>query len=260
MNTMKLTLSLLCAAAVLMGCGKSADSKRPQLLLISDEEMNQMGTDAYEQILAEGQVSNDPRETREVFEVGSALAQVSGKDYDWRFTLLRDDQANAFCLPGGKVAVYTGLFPYAQNNAGLAAVLGHEVAHALLRHSAERMSEQLLQQGALSLVGLTYQNSEYRDLIAAALGIGSQVGISLPFSRLQETEADRLGLQLMAKAGYDPREAVNLWNRMSEAGGRMPQILSTHPDPKSRMQDLQKHMPEAIELYNQSSHKPTTPL
>ncbi|HET9236622.1 MAG TPA: M48 family metallopeptidase [Oligoflexus sp.] len=258
---MKRTFSILCAAALCFGCGQSADSKRPQLLLISDEEMNQMGTDAYEEILAESPVSNDPRETGEIVEVGSAIAQVSGKqDYDWRFSLLRDDQANAFCLPGGKVAIYTGLLPYAQNNAGLAAVLGHEVAHALLRHSAERMSEQLLQQGALSLVGLTYQNSAYRDLIAAALGIGSEVGISLPFSRLQEKEADRLGLQLMAKAGYDPREAVNLWNRMSEAGERMPQILSTHPDPKSRMEDLQKHMPEAIELYNQSSHRPTMPL
>ncbi|HYX34740.1 MAG TPA: M48 family metallopeptidase [Oligoflexus sp.] len=257
---MKTTLSFLCITALLFSCGKSQDSKRPQLLLVSDEEMNQMGADAYHQILAEGQVSNDPRLKREVLDVGFALAEVSGKDYDWEFTVLRDDQANAFCLPGGKVAVYTGLLPYAQNNAGLAAVLGHEVAHALLRHSAERMSQQLLQQGALSLVGLSFQNSQYRDLIAAALGIGSQFGISLPFSRLQETEADRLGLELMAKAGYDPREAVNLWNRMGENGGRAPEILSTHPDPKSRVEELQKQVPAVIEFYNQSNRKPTVPL
>ncbi|MDQ3230849.1 MAG: M48 family metallopeptidase, partial [Pseudobdellovibrionaceae bacterium] len=123
-----------------------------------------------------------------------------------------------------------------------------------------RMSQQLLQQGALSLVGLSFQNSQYRDLIAAALGIGSQFGISLPFSRLQETEADRLGLELMAKAGYDPREAVNLWNRMGENGSRAPEILSTHPDPKSRVEDLQKQIPAVIEFYNQSNRKPTTPL
>jgi predicted Zn-dependent protease len=257
---MKIAITLLSIAAISFSCAKSADSKRPQLLLISDEEMNQMGDEAYQQILTEGQESRDPRLTREVFEVGSAIAQATGKDYDWRFTVLRDEQVNAFCLPGGKVAVYTGLLPYAQNNAGLAAVLGHEVAHALLRHSAERMSEQLVQQGVLSLVGFTYQNSEYRDLIAAALGIGSQVGITLPFGRFQETEADRVGLLLMAKAGYDPREAVNLWKRMSESGERAPEILSTHPDPKSRIQDLQKHLPEALEIYRQSIQRPTVSL
>jgi predicted Zn-dependent protease len=257
---MKIFISLICLGALTVSCGKSADSKRPQLLLISDDEMNQMGDEAYAQVLSESQVSRDPRLNREIVEVGSALAAVSGKDYEWQFTVLSDEQANAFCLPGGKVAVYTGLLPYAQNNAGLAAVLGHEVAHALLRHSAERMSQQLLQQGALSLVGLSFENSQYRDLIAGALGIGSQFGVTLPFSRLQETEADRLGLELMAKAGYDPQEAVNLWNRMGESGDRLPQILSTHPDPKNRVKDLEKHLPKAQEIFNQSNKRPTQPL
>lgn len=254
-----LNLFSLSPSLFLLSC--SGESNRPRLILVPDEQMNALGEEAYIDILSKSRLSLDSRVNRDVEEIGQRIAQASGADYDWEFNVIVDDQANAFCLPGGKVAVYTGIVPFAKTNAGLAAVMGHEVAHALLRHSAERVSENYLLQMGLSLANLSFQNSPYKDLLAAALGLGSQVGIELPFSRFQEQEADRVGLELMAKAGYDPREAIGLWERMEAgAGDRPPEILSTHPDPKDRIKELNEDMNKALEIYDASAKVETTPL
>ncbi|GAA4453959.1 hypothetical protein GCM10023189_19810 [Nibrella saemangeumensis] len=184
--------------------------------------------------------------------------------FQWEFTLIKSPQVNAWAMPGGKVAFYTGIIPYTQNEAGVAAVMGHEISHAIAEHGNERMSEGLLAsgliQGGQAALGAVAQSRprETRALllqaVGAALPIGYQLGRGLPHSRAQETEADKLGLIFMAMAGYDPREAVNFWSRMSKAGGsrrKPPEFLSTHPSDQRRISNLQKMMPEALKYYNQ---------
>ena len=159
---------------------------------------------------------------------------------------------NAFCLPGGKVAVYTGLLPIARDDAGLAAVIGHEVAHAVARHGGERVSQQLLVEGIAAAAAVGAKDPQKAELYAGLLGVGATVGVLLPYSRLQESEADRLGLIYMAKAGYDPRAARDLWLRMAEAGKgkpRPPQLLSTHPADATRIADIERLLPEALGYY-----------
>lgn len=252
-----LYLSIFSFSILLVACGKNAAGRR-SLNLVSDDEMNSMGDQAYQDILNKSQLSRDGRVNATVLDIGERIAVASGADFDWQFNVIAEDQVNAFCLPGGKVAVYTGIVPIAQNNAALAAVIGHEVAHATLRHSSERMSHDVLLQTGLSLFSIGFSESPYQGAIAAALGIGSQYGIQLPFSRAHESEADRLGLEYMAKAGYDPREAIGLWERMGQAGGeRPPEFLSSHPDPTTRAKDLQQHLGKALELFNQSQQEPT---
>lgn len=250
------TFLLFALTLLTLSCGGSG-SDRQRLILVPDSQMNLLGEQAYEDIIAQSRLSRDEGLNREVQAIGLRIAAASGEDFDWEFAVIDEDQANAFCLPGGKVAVYTGILPFARNSAGLAAVMGHEVAHALLRHAAERISQDYLLQSGLALAGFSFQNSAYRDVLAAALGIGAQFGVALPFSRFQEGEADRVGLELMAKAGYDPREAVALWERMNAAsGGRTPEILSTHPDPAARAKDLNAHMNEALGIYNAAQKAP----
>jgi predicted Zn-dependent protease len=173
--------------------------------------------------------------------------------YGWEFNLIEDDETvNAWCLPGGKVAVYTGILPYTRDENGLAVVLGHEVAHALAGHGNERMSQALLvNMGGIALsVALSQRPGETQQLFMAAYGLGASVGVLLPYSRLHENEADRIGLILMARAGYDPRVAVEFWQRMDEEGSaRPPELLSTHPAPQSRIESLRAFVPEAMEHY-----------
>jgi predicted Zn-dependent protease len=252
------------AAAAILGtagaCVTSPETGRTQLNLVSDSQMNSMGEEAYQEMLAKSKISKDPALNAAVADIGRRIAQASGVDYDWEFKVIDDPQTiNAFCLPGGKVAVYTGIIPVAKNNAALAAVIGHEVAHATLRHSAERVSQQMVMQMGMTMASLTFSDSKHKDTIAGLLGIGAQFGVALPFSRYHESEADRVGLEYMAKAGFDPREAVGLWERMGSAGdGRPPEILSTHPDPIRRAKDLNKHMPEALRLYENSPLRTAT--
>lgn len=253
-------LSIILGTVLFIACVTTPETHRTQLNFQSDSQMNQMGDDAYKDILSKSKVSKNATLNSEIVSVGRRIAQASGADYDWEFTVIEDPQVNAFCLPGGKVAVYTGLIPVAKNNAGLAAVLGHEVAHAVLRHSAERMSQQTVLAAGLSIATLSFSNSKYKELMAAALGVGAMYGVSLPFSRYHEAEADRVGLDYMAKAGYDPKEAVLLWQRMAQQGSRSPEILSTHPDPLNRARDLSKHMDKALQLYNASVKQPTKNL
>lgn len=241
-------------------CVTSPETGRTQLSLVPDSQMNTLGEQAYQETLSKSKLSKNAALNSEVAAIGRRIAQASGVNYEWEFNVIDEPQTvNAFCLPGGKVAVYTGIVPVAKNNAALAAVMGHEVAHATLRHSAERMSQQLVMQMGLAATSLTFKDSKYKNTIAGLLGIGAQFGVALPFSRFHESEADRVGLEYMARAGYDPQEAVGLWERMGAMNSaRPPEFLSTHPDPIRRAKDLSKHMEKALSLYQSSPMRSST--
>lgn len=251
-----------CAAAVLAlslfavaGCSTVPYTNRSQFIMMSEAEDLQLGAAAYQQVLKKEKIVTDPRLTEPVQRVGRRIAAVADKpEYQWEFTVIDDPkQANAFCLPGGKVAVYTGIFPIAADEAGLATVIGHEVAHALARHGAERMSTGMALQAAGVAVAIAAggQSAATQQAIMSAYGLGAQVGVALPFSRSQESEADRIGLILMAKAGYDPQAALGLWQRMEQKSGGKgpPEWLSTHPHEDTRQGDIQGWIAEARQYF-----------
>ncbi|GKS57371.1 peptidase M48 [Nitrospira sp.] len=257
---------LLIGIGVISACATNPYTGRSQLLMVSEGQEMQLGAQAYQQVLSDpnNKISSNPREVEPVKRVAARVIEAAKKskyaelanEFEWDVTVIKEDQTlNAFALPGGKIAVYTGIFPAAKNEAGLAAIMGHEVVHALARHGGERMSQNVLTQGLLfvanvgmAIVGL--------DPIATqgamtALGAGAQFGVLLPFSRKHESEADYIGLLLAADAGYDPREAVHVWERMTQfsSGSGPPEFLSTHPGHETRIQQLQEWMPEALKLY-----------
>jgi predicted Zn-dependent protease len=240
-------LAGLSLAVAVAACAEAPVTGRQQLILLPESQDAQMGLQAYQQIKQESRVSRDSELNRRVQEVGRRIAAVSPHpEWDWEFTLFDNDEPNAFALPGGKVGVHTGLFRVAENDAQLAAVIGHEVAHAIARHGAERMSHGLLAQGLGAIALGTGVNPQVVDLAAQA----ATLGVILPYSRTQEAEADHLGLLYMAQAGYDPREAIDLWQNFNAFGGdRPPEFLSTHPAPGTRIDRLQELMPEALEVY-----------
>src|SRR5437879_6783976 len=244
-------VALLMLGAV--ACQTVPLTKRPQLLLIPEGTEIQLGLSSYQDILKKARVSHDPALNEQVTRVLFRSAEATGRtDYQWEFRVLEDKQANAFCLPGGKVAVYTGILPITRDDAGLAAVLGHEVSHAIARHGGERLSQQLAVQGGLLAVqgALASRDGPTVQLVAAALGAGATVGVLLPWSRLQESEADHLGLIFMAKAGYHPSAARDLWVRMASLGGpRQPEFLSTHPAPQTRIAQIEAWIPETLQYY-----------
>jgi len=241
---------------VCFGCVTVPYTKRSQLILLSEPEEVQLGVASYEEVLKKAKVMRDPAFTEPLRRVGERIARAANKpEYDWEFTVIDDPkQVNAFALPGGKVAVYTGLYPVAQDEAGLAVVVGHEVAHALARHGAERMSQGLVAQ--LAGVGLSVavgdSSPATRSAVMGAFGLGAQVGVLLPFGRSQESEADHIGMILMAKAGYDPAAALKLWQRMeAQAGGASPpEFLSTHPGYQTRQANIRSWLPEAEGYYH----------
>jgi len=244
------------AATILAACQTVPISGRSQLQLLGERQEVQLGLSTYRDTLNKEKISGDPRLNAQVQRVGRRIAEATGKDdYQWEFKVIENDKAvNAFCLPGGKVAVYTGILPLAHDDAGLAAVMGHEVAHAIARHGGERLSQQLAVEGlvAAAAIGLAERDSRKASLYAGLLGAGAAVGILLPYSRLQESEADRLGLIFMAKAGYDPRAAVDFWRRMADAGkgkAKPPEFLSTHPADDTRIRQIEKWLPEALSYY-----------
>ncbi len=217
-------------------------------MLVSETNEMESGEQAYRLILRDSVVTNNPDALRIVRKVGERIAQAANKpEYRWEFRIINDPETiNAFCVPGGKVAVYTGIFPVAKDEAGLAVILGHEVAHALLRHSGERMTQDQILGTGLALAGAGGINPQ----ILQALGLGASVGVVLPFSRSQESEADHVGLILMAKAGYDPRVSLDVWNRMErKEKSASPDFLSTHPGSETRIQQLKAWMPEALQYY-----------
>lgn len=253
------------AVALLAGCVRNPYTGRRQFIAISEQEEAQLGRQAYQEVLAQERISTDPAEVEPVRRVGARLAAVAARpNFQWEFNVIVDDKTvNAWCLPGGKIAFYTGIFPVIRDEAGMAFVMGHEIAHALLRHGAERMSEGLLVGGVGALLGATLgrRDEETRKGVLAAYGVIAQVGFVLPHSRAHETEADREGLKLMARAGYDPRQAVEVWRRMQKvAAGGPPEFLSTHPSHETRIEDLERHMPEALALYEASAKAPVAAL
>ena len=250
---MRILIALILLGTV--GCQTVPFTGRSQLVLVPEGTEVQMGLESYQEILNKSKLSTDRRLTEQVERVGRRIAEATGRsDYQWEFRLIEDPQANAFCLPGGKVAVYTGMLPITRDDAGLAAVLAHEVAHAVARHGGERLSQQLAVQG-LTLAGtqalLAGRDPATVQLVAGVLGAGATVGLLLPWGRAQESEADRLGLIYMAKAGYHPSAARDLWVRMGEASKDRQQFpfLSTHPLPATRVAQIEAWIPEALEYY-----------
>jgi len=242
------------ATVILAACQTVPITGRSQLQLLGERQEVQMGLTAYRDTLKKEKISNDTRLNDQVLRVGRRIAEATGKrDYQWEFKVIENDKmVNAFALPGGKVAVYTGIFALTRDDAGLAAVMGHEVAHAIARHGGERLSQELAVEGlvAAAAVGLAENDSKKARLYAGLLGVGAAVGVLLPYSRLQESEADRLGLIFMAKAGYDPRSAVDFWRRMAAAGkGEAPEFLSTHPADRTRIREIERWLPEALSYY-----------
>jgi len=253
--------------ALLIGVAACATSPlgRRQFMFVGDAEMDKMGVEAFEQIKKEQKVSSDPQANAYVNCVANAITAALPPDAKkvvgggpWEVRVFQDDTANAFALPGRKIGVHTGLLEVAKNQDQLATVLGHEVGHVVGRHSAERVSDQYAAQIAASGVGVVLgalgdPSSPSHGLAMAALGVGAQVGV-LKFSRDHETEADRLGLDYMATAGFDPRESVPLWQNMDAAakGSRPPEFLSTHPNPATRIQDLQRRIPQNLPVAEQA--------
>lgn len=237
----------------LSACSSVPISGRSRLLLTNESQETASGAASYETFLSEAKVSTDTVKSALVKKVGQKIAKVSGYDYDWEFNLVENDEANAFCLPGGKVAVYTGILKYTQTEAGLAVVMSHEIAHAIARHGAERASQAQLLQLGLSVGDVALTENPNRDLILMGINVAGNVGVILPYSRKHESEADYMGLILMSKAGYDPNEAISFWKRMSSDSAQQDSItkfLSTHPADDKRIKDLQVRLKEALSYYN----------
>ena len=228
---------------------------------MSTEQESTLGLQSYQQIISQSQVVSSGPEVDRVQNVVRRLAGATGeagKGFDWRVSVVQSDQVNAFCLPGGKIIVYTGILPVANTDAALATVLGHEMAHATSRHGAQRALEQNLTQTAMMGVAGSLSDMDYEKqrAIMGAFGAGAQYGVLMPFSRNHESEADHIGLIYMARAGYDPHESINFWKRMEQSNsGQPPQFLSDHPSHGTRIQQLESWMPQAMEEYNKSHQR-----
>lgn len=249
-----LALPLLAAVA---GCGTSPTG-RNQLLVFPADQLDAMGVQAFEEMRTQLTVESDPAINDYVRCVATAITnQVEDKGTSWEVVVFKDDNPNAFALPGGKMGVYTGMLKVAENQDQLASVLGHEVGHVLAQHGNERISQQQLTNVALGAAA----GSGYVDPVTMqALGLGAQVGILLPYSRTHESEADIIGLDLMAQAGFDPRQSVQLWRNMEKAGGGAPpEFLSTHPASSTRIDNLLSKMVPALETYNAARAKGNKP-
>lgn len=257
-------LPMVLALTLLLGaCSTVPLTGRRQLALIPASQMQAMSYQQYDTVLKESKLSTDAAKTDMVKRVGGRIQRsveqyMQGKGladqlagYAWEFNLVESDEVNAWCMPGGKVVVYTGLLPVAQDEAGLAVVMGHEIAHAIARHGDERMSQGMLQQfGGLALATYLEQKpAETQQLWMTAYGVGTTLGVMLPYSRTHESEADHMGLIFMAMAGYDPEAAVGFWQRMSSGKGAPPELLSTHPSDQTRIANLRKLLPEARKHY-----------
>lgn len=265
-------VALTYLSLVLAGCSEVPITGRRQLSLVPASIVTSMSAQQYTQFLSESKVSADSQKVAMVKRVGQNIVAAVDEfcktncdenpfeGYQWEINLIEDQQVNAFAMPGGKVVVYTGILPTAQTEAGLATVMGHEIAHVFAGHGEERMSQGLLTQlGGVALsTALQKQPEQTQNLFMSAYGLGSQIGVLLPFSRLHESEADRLGLIFMAMAGYNPSEAVGFWTRMAAVKGDQaapPEFLSTHPADETRIRKLQELLPEAMEYYKPAARQ-----
>jgi len=262
MRTSIISLLLLAASCTVVPL-----TGRKQLTAIPNSQMISLSADSYSQVLREKKISQNQGYVTRVRQTGNRLTaavekylkennmQSSLEGFSWQYNVLVSDELNAWCMPGGQIAFYEGIMPVCADDNGIAVVMGHEIAHAIARHGNERMSQQLvIQMGGIALSeALKTQKEATQQLALLAFGIGSKVGVELPYSRTHEAEADELGLYFMAMAGYDPATAPAFWERMkAKSSARIPEFLSTHPDPSNRISDLKKHMPKALAYYRNS--------
>ncbi len=250
-----LRLALMVGSALLLGSCAESPTGRPQLMLFDQAQVSKLGIQTFEELKTKTPISTDKKANQYVQCVSQAVLKVTPAKYQqnpWEVVVFDSDQVNAFALPGGKIGVYTGLLLVAENQHQLAAVIGHEIAHVMAEHSNERLSSNQAVQATLGVadVALSAINTRYKTELSSAFGLGAQVGVVLPFSRVHETEADVIGLELMAKAGFDPEQSVKLWQNMAKQGsGGTPPILSSRPVPENRIKNLQKNMQTAQAAY-----------
>ena len=260
---MKRFIVLSVIVLTVVACSTVAITGRKQFNIVSNSELIPMSFTQYEEVLRDGKLSTDTKRVNQVQRVGKRIQKAVEeymaqhnlsdelKGFEWEFKLIEDENINAWCMPGGKVAFYTGIMPICNNDAGVAVVMGHEIAHAIANHGAERMSQGMATQMGMSALSIALQEKPEatQTLLMQSVGMGTQLGM-LKFSRLHESEADKMGLIFMAMAGYDPHEAPEFWTRMAAAGGQAPpEFLSTHPHPKTRIKDLNAAIPEAMKFY-----------
>ena len=248
----------VCIVSVASSCATSPEG-RSQLKLLPEDQINSMGEQSFEQIKQETAETKNENMRAYVQCIANAIIPQLDEDNNpalWEVRVFADDQANAFALPGNKIGVYEGLLKYAVNQHQVAAVMGHELAHVVAQHGNERVSDQLAAQAGLTIAAIALGTSATSDdnkaLILAGLGLGVQYGVILPFSRTHESEADLIGVELMAESGFDPRESVKLWENMAKAGGQAPEFLSTHPSSSTRIKDLNARMPRALDAYSKA--------
>jgi predicted Zn-dependent protease len=261
----KYQLCIIFSLALLASCATVPHTGRKQFNMVSDADLNSLGIQAFNSVMQKEPASKDTQLTETVRAVSQRITQAAEAldkpKFNWDVGLVERDVANAVCLPGGKIIVFTGIIPYAQNEAGLAAIVGHEVAHAVARHGGERLSQKLALQSALGLSGEILRGTDGKldqrtRLILGALGLGAEVGIVLPYSRIHEFEADRIGQLYMARAGYDPQEYVKLWERMAKIKKPpIPVWLSTHPTDDERIAKLRENLPAAMREYENAATK-----
>ncbi len=245
-------------ALLFIGCSKAPVTGRTQLITISPQEEMSLGFQSAKEVLKTEKITQDPKQNEMVKRIGERIAKTANsnypiaKNFTWEFFVIDKDEANAFCLPGGKVFVYTGIFKFASNDDELSAVMGHEIGHALARHGAERMSRGQLEQAGSEILNAVMQgrgNPQNTAMVMQAFGIGTQLGVSLPHSRTQEYEADMIGLVLMAKAGYNPKYALSFWEKFAKDGQTPPEYLSTHPAPTNRIAKIKAMLPKVMPIY-----------
>ncbi|MDD3055329.1 MAG: M48 family metallopeptidase [Aliarcobacter sp.] len=229
---------------VIAGCTyKTPYTNRSQMIFMSQKEEMALGEKSYKESLSQSKIITGTKDATRIKNIGARIAKVANRsDFEWEFNLVEDEVVNAFCLPGGKVVVYTGILKMAKNDDQLATVISHEIAHALARHGAERMSSSMVQQG-LQVVGniaLGVTAPQYQNLFNQTYGVGTQLGVMLPYGRMQESEADEIGIYLMSQAGYNVNEALKFWENMSEGKKEGSDFFSTHPSSTNRISDIQK--------------------
>ena len=268
MKKISILFNVMLIVAALSSCSTVAVTGRKQLLLVSDSEVMSLSNQSFKQYMTTAKPSTDAMQTAMVARVGRRIAnavenylRANGmsselQNYAWEFHLIQSKEANAFCMPGGKIVVYEGLLPYTQTEDALAIVLGHEVAHAVAKHSAERMSHQLLANYGAQALGVLMTNkpSTTQTLAQQVYGLGANYGVMLPYSRKNESEADHMGLIFAAMAGYNPEVAVSFWTRMASIGSSTPEFFSDHPSDVTRIAQIKKEIPEALKYYKTNSN------